>query len=431
MSSINYYIDRPNRKKECPIYLVYENNGQKFKYFTKQKIIAALWSQKSQKVKSGSAAEDINLLLSDYKELIRQIERKAMINSIPITAEYVKDKLINTINPPAKAEEVETTNLTEFDTCFKKYIETSKTSKVSGTVRQIEVSYKKFKDFEKEYNYKLTFHSINQVFYQKVQEYFVNDLKFLNNTNGINIKVLKSFLNWCTDMGYNTNLAFKKFKVYKEDIEIIYLTETELLKLYNLDIPAELFKEQTNNQATEINPNKISAEILSNVRDAFCFACFTGLRYSDISNLKPDQIKSDHLLVRTEKTKDMLIIPLINYARQILIKHSTDGVNSLPHIIYNQLMNVYVKEVCKLAGIDEMTRTVSYSGSKKTESLRPKYKLITFHSARRTFVTLSLEKGMRAEVVMQISGHKDYRTFKKYIKITDKVKTEELNRIWN
>ena len=262
MSSINYYIDRPNRKKECPIYLVYENNGQKFKYFTKQKIIAALWSQKSQKVKSGSAAEDIYTLLADYKEMIRQIERKAMINSIPITAEYVKDKLINTINPPAKAEEVETTNLTELDTCFKKYIETSKTSKVSGTVRQIEVSYKKFKDFEKEYNYKLTFHSINQVFYQKVQEYFVNDLKFLNNTNGINIKVLKSFLNWCTDMGYNTNLDFKKFKVYKEDIEIIYLTETELLKLYNLDIPAELFKEQTNNQATEINPNKISAEIL-------------------------------------------------------------------------------------------------------------------------------------------------------------------------
>ena len=84
-----------------------------------------------------------------------------------------------------------------------------------------------------------------------------------------------------------------------------------------------------------------------------------------------------------------------------------------------------------MAGIDELTRTVSYSGSKKTESLQPKYKLISFHAARRTFVTLSLEKGMRAEVIMQISGHKDYRTFKKYIKITDKVKTDELNRIWN
>jgi len=431
MSSINYYIDRPNRKKECPIYLVYENNGQKFKYFTKQKISSSLWSQKSQKVKSGSAAEDINLLLSDYKEMIRQIERKAMINSISITAEYIKEKLINTISPPVQTEEVETNNLTEFDNCFNKYIEVSKTSKASGTIENIKHTFKVLKDFERDYTCKLSFRTIKQDFYQKIQEYFVNDLKLLNNTNGNYIKTFKAFLNWCTDMGYNTNLVYKKFKVYKEDVEIVYLTENELLKLYKLEITSDLLDDLRKKSKPDLVPNYLTVEILSNVRDVFCFACFTGLRYSDIHNLQPDQIKQDHLIVRTEKTKDILTVPLINYARQILEKHSIDSINTLPHIICNQLMNDYVRIACNLAGINEMTRKASYRGSQKIEKLCPKYEVVSFHTARRTFVTLALEKGMRAEVVMQISGHKDYKTFKKYIKITDKVKMDELNRIWN
>ena len=53
------------------------------------------------------------------------------------------------------------------------------------------------------------------------------------------------------------------------------------------------------------------------------------------------------------------------------------------------------------------------------------------HTARRTFVPLSLEKGMRAEIVMSITGHKEYNTFKKYIKITNKVKNIDMKRIWN
>ena len=50
---------------------------------------------------------------------------------------------------------------------------------------------------------------------------------------------------------------------------------------------------------------------------------------------------------------------------------------------------------------------------------------------RRTFVTLSLEKGMRPETLMEITGHKDYKTFKKYIKISSNVKATEMNKIRN
>jgi len=63
--------------------------------------------------------------------------------------------------------------------------------------------------------------------------------------------------------------------------------------------------------------------------------------------------------------------------------------------------------------------------------IKPKYELVTSHMGRRTFVTLSLEKGMRPEIVMKITGHKDYKTFKRYIEITDKVKHQEMMKAWN
>lgn len=71
-----------------------------------------------------------------------------------------------------------------------------------------------------------------------------------------------------------------------------------------------------------------------------------------------------------------------------------------------------------------------YRGAERIDSKIPKYELITTHTARRTFITLSLEKGIRPEVVMSITGHKDYKTFKAYIKITDTVKKEELLKAW-
>ena len=56
---------------------------------------------------------------------------------------------------------------------------------------------------------------------------------------------------------------------------------------------------------------------------------------------------------------------------------------------------------------------------------RPKYELIGTHTARRTFVTLALEGGMRLETLMGITGHKDYKMLPWYLKITDAVVQDE------
>lgn len=96
----------------------------------------------------------------------------------------------------------------------------------------------------------------------------------------------------------------------------------------------------------------------------------------------------------------------------------------------NQKTNNCLKELGELVGLDEPTCMTTRRGSERVVDTRPKYEYMTMHTARRTFITLSLEGGMRAEVVMKVSGHTNYQTFKKYIKITDMVKELEMERVW-
>ncbi len=71
-----------------------------------------------------------------------------------------------------------------------------------------------------------------------------------------------------------------------------------------------------------------------------------------------------------------------------------------------------------------------YRGASRIEIVKMKWEFLTTHIARKTFITLSLERGMRPEVIMSITGHANYKAMKPYIKIVDKVKSEELYKAW-
>ena len=53
------------------------------------------------------------------------------------------------------------------------------------------------------------------------------------------------------------------------------------------------------------------------------------------------------------------------------------------------------------------------------------------HSARKTFVTLSLERGLQPAFIMSITGHEDYDTMKKYLAISQKAVKNAFNQVWN
>jgi hypothetical protein len=91
----------------------------------------------------------------------------------------------------------------------------------------------------------------------------------------------------------------------------------------------------------------------------------------------------------------------------------------------------HIKECCGEAGIIDLVNYVDYSGGKALEHSEPKYKLITNHTGRKTFITNSIMLGMNTKTIKEITGHKKDSVFNKYVKITEEFKKLEMDRTWD
>ena len=85
----------------------------------------------------------------------------------------------------------------------------------------------------------------------------------------------------------------------------------------------------------------------------------------------------------------------------------------------NQKFNSYLKEVCQRAKFEQIHQWVTLVGNKKIKQHNFRYNLITSHTGRRTFCTLAIKRGMQAELIMKVSGHKKYDQFQEYIHVDD------------
>ena len=94
--------------------------------------------------------------------------------------------------------------------------------------------------------------------------------------------------------------------------------------------------------------------------------------------------------------------------------------------LHNAIFNKKIKEVGRLAELDEIQETESYIGINRTVTKVPKYKLISAHTSRRSFVTNLYKKGASVVALMNITGHKKETTFLRYVKVT---KEETLNQL--
>jgi integrase len=142
--------------------------------------------------------------------------------------------------------------------------------------------------------------------------------------------------------------------------------------------------------------------------------------------LTRENIKGDIISIFVQKTGKYLKVPLNDYSLELLQKYDF----KLP-VITNQKTNEHLKTICKLAGINTMVMTTKFKGVEVIREIKPKYELIVTHTGRRTFITLSLERGMAPELIMEITGQKTYREFRKYLKLTEKVVTTAMTNVWS
>ncbi len=326
----NYYL----RRKAIWLYL--REGDQTFPLHTGEEINPELWNKKSQRADSRKVKDNIkkgalrhlNNYLDDFEFRIKKIVRE--IRSIDPSSSF------DTV-----AEAVKQTFNTKKKGIFDIYEEFLDYKKIKVTERS---GYKlrRAKDLLQEYDERMSFDKVTPAFFENFFAFLITKKGMLNNTAYKNIQFLKSFLIWANNNGFTNNNSYKSFHGKNESNEVIYLTEEELMKLYNMK-----FEEDE--------------EKLERVRDTFVFQCFTGVRYSDILNISREDISENTWQIRTQKTHQLIEIPLNHYAISILDKYSTHQ-KPLP-VISNQKMNDYLKELCKKAEINSLEKIVRYQGN--------------------------------------------------------------------
>lgn len=412
MAEVKFYLEKRKDKKtgefitlNVPISLFYSFSGQRLQYFTGFRTDAAKWDDETMKVKRNySEAAEINKELGKLKARVEDIHDKAKALGEELTLDYFREKLKN----PGEGNK----NKKDFNECLVEYIDSSSLTKGKATMVSIRSCFNIFSEFSKTTRTKLEFKNINQEFYDKFLDFCFNERNYRNAYTGKLIKGLKSFLNWGTERGYNLTLDFRKksFKKLTEELEIIYLTYEELMHLYNFD-----FK---------------SNQRLEQVRDVFCFGCFTGMRYSDIASLAPEHIHKDFINYRIVKTSQNNTIPLNSYTKAILNKYKGIPGNRCLPVIAEQNTNDYLKELFKKAELNRKVQKVHFQGAKKIKVTSALHEAITFHISKKTFMTNFLAKGGSLLTAMAITGNKDLKTARRYYKVVDTLKADEMANVF-
>ena len=419
----NIIFTLESRKKDgvlivenVPIRMRVNFASKRIEFTTGYRIDAAKWDTDKQRVRNGctnklkQSASEINASLLGYYTEVQEIFKKFEVEEIMPTPEQIKEAL-NAQHKPIEEVKQRKSTPNAFYKAFDEF--------VRDCGRQndwTDSTYEKFaavKNHLMNFRTELTFDFFDEKGLNDYVTYLRDVKEMRNSTIGKQLSFLKWFLRWAFKKGLHQNNAYDSYKPKLKSTQkkIIFLTWEELNKLREFEIPA-------------------AKQALDRVRDVFLFQCFTGLRYSDVFNLRKSDIKGDHIEVTTVKTSDSLIIELNNHSKAILDKYKDVAFEDdkvLP-VITNQKMNDYLKELAELAGIDEPVRQTYYRGNERIDEVTPKYALLGTHAGRRTFICNALALGIPPQVVMKWTGHSDYKAMKPYIDIADDIKANAMSK---
>lgn len=393
------------------------------------------WDDSTQRVKKnrtnsrGISAADINSAINELEGYIEDIFKSYEVQKIVPSAEMLKKAIRLTVDSHVvrltpKKDEV---SLFEALDLFVK-----ENSVKRDWTHETMIKFDALRNDLKEFNPKLDFDDLTEEgltalvqFYREQKVLKIKDktddgkrskknkVGVKNTTIGKKLDLLKWFLKWSRDKGYNKCFDYATFrpKLKTAQKQVVFYTEEEIQRLCEFQIPED-------------------KKHLNKIRDVFVFCCYSSLRYSDVKNLKKCDVKDNFIGLTTIKTADTLRIDYNNVTSRILEKYKDVpiiGGYALP-VISNQKMNEQLKELMQLAGFTEEIKQVEYCGNERIEIIKQKWEYTGTHTGRRSFICNALARGIPADVVMKWTGHSDYKSMKPYIDIADSIKAKEMSK---
>lgn len=380
--TILFYIRRAqmNKQGECAIMCRLTIRGERENFSTRVYTSPDIWDSKSGRIMGRSSKiMEQNKVLNDLQVTLSRHYYDIEQRNGYVTAEMVKNAYMGVT---AKAESL--------IPIYKEFLEETKSlvgiQKSQKTYEKYERCFRRVVEFMKS-KYKISdiaLRDLKPMFLVDFEVFLATKKNCAPNTIYKFLQLLRMPIIKAQKMGIIFKDPYDGYKMKKEQVDRGYLKEEDVITIAS---------------------KEITIKRLDVVRDLFIFACYTGLAYSDLAALKPENIQKMFdgkmwIVTHRQKTKTNVNVPLLGPAQRILDKY----VGTLPEgqvlpLISNQKCNAYLKEIADICEIEQN---------------------LTFHLARHTFATtMTLGKGVPIESVSKMLGHTNISTTQIYARITN------------
>ncbi|MCX6198468.1 MAG: site-specific integrase [Bacteroidetes bacterium] len=382
--------------------------GKRIKAYTTKRIEPVYWDFKKERAntkKYKKHSQTLNEFLGDLDIAVSKLAEQNENSGVVTSLEEVRTLIL-----PHATRNKQFETKTSFTERFNSFLENHRTGKGFALRSNTKKKYYSMKTylelFAKSKMISLATEKIDIEFLLSFQTFLNSKEKLTDSTKSKYIKALKTFIKYYQRKGVIKLYEMSEIKVNETAGEIYVLPLRRLIKLQNTEF---------------------SSDRLNKIRDQFCFMCWTGQRYGDYESLRRTHFYRDELgrlVWRLSAGKivhgKLLMVPIIEYAQEILDKYDGD---SLPILrISNQKFNEALKLMGEEAKLNYgVCKVRHYNGIAKIERI-PFYKVLTAHVARKTYITNSLILGIPERVVKEVSGHKDEKSFRRYVNFADNYK---------
>lgn len=362
--------------------------GKKKYFTTKLYITPDQWDSKHRTIKAHPNQIKLNKQIKDFINSLEDAEMTRRQSGKPFSLDYLSEFVKGSI----------TSSFVEF--CDRE-LKNEKFSESTETGHRSTINH--LRDFNKDAQFEqITFEFLNDFEqYLRKQTYKTSKttVKPLHiNTVAKHLTVVRRYVN----LAINKELIdlnkypFRKFKIQRLKTYRDYLTPEELERIENLKLPPEMEEHQLS-------------------LDKYLFSCYTGLRYSDVTALSPQNLilegGKEWLILTMQKTGEEIrlpiYLPVFNKALDILYNY----ISGKPTVFAYQINDTINKHLKAIATIAEINKTV------------------TFHTARHTQATYLLYKGVSITTVQKLLGHKKLETTQIYSKVMDMTVINELQNV--
>jgi integrase len=373
------------------------------------------WSSKTNKVKQNTPPE-IKKHIEETIQKMSEFIMNSFIRDFPIGETINTKWIVKQVDKFYMKPESDVDPNFYFVPFIKNYIEESKTRVnprtgniiSESTLKTYRTTLARIIALEDFLDFKFKIKDIGLEFHSKYTSY-AKDQKYGNTVIEKDISIISAFIKAAKIKGLETNVEVESnlFSFIRDKTIDTFLDNGEIELVYNLDLSDNLE--------------------LDNVRDLFIVGLWTGLRISDLKRINSFDFSTGNIrILETEKTNAYVEIPVHEHLKAILIKRN----GQLPEMS-DQHFNRKVKDVCEKAGITKMIlgNLKDPQINRKVKGFYPKYKLISSHTCRRSFISNHYGK-ISDKTLMSISAHKSVAQFLSYVKTSSEDQAKELSNLW-